>query len=523
MGKFLNGIREQNQFLLATREKNFVDKSEMIAKLNDIVSTLERFVCITKPRRFGKSINACMLASYYSKTLDMKEVFDNLKIAKFPSYGDHLNKHNIIYISFNVRAEEFKTYDEYINYFKEGLKEDLKEFCPEVPNGMFVVDMIEYVYDKTKEGFIFIIDEWDYIFNNEMYDKKDRENFLRFLKSLLKDKAYVKLAYMTGILPIAKYSSGSSLNMFMEYDTISDELYSEYFGFLEEEVENLCAKQSIITMDELREWYNGYCNEDGIRIYNPRSVVYALKNGKCKSYWTTTGRKKEIEYWINVDVRGVRKDIINMLAGNSIEMMLLGYDAESKDLVNSRNMVLSAMTILGFLSYYDNKVRIPNRELMMEFRQLVATSEKDAFREIVKNSEDVLQATLDQNEEKLAELIEDTHNTYNSYFEYGTENALSCVVAVAYLAARNKYTIKREDVLAKGRADFAFYPNKTTNTAFIIELKKDDTPEGAISQIKEREYFIPFKNFKGKKLLVGIGYDTKTKKHTVKIEAMKED
>ena len=260
-------------------------------------------------------------------------------------------------------------------------------------------------------------------------------------------------------------------------------------------------------MDELKDWYDGYYTKGGDELYNPRSVVCALEDSQCTNYWTNTGKKKELLEYINLNVDGLKQDILDMLAGNTIEMALGGYDAESKADIDSRNLALSAMTILGFLSYYDYELKIPNRELMMEFREMIATSDESAFKEVIKNSNDVLQATLDQNEEKLASLIEETHNIYNSYFEYNTENALSCVVAVAYIAAKNKYVIKREEVGATGRADFSFYPLRRTNAAFIIELKKNDTPENAIEQIKERKYFLNLKNFTGKKLLVGITYD----------------
>ena len=532
MSKFLNNVKKDNDFLYMAKNKYYVDKTKMISIFNNIMDEYEhRYVCVTRPRRFGKSLNALMLASYYAKNLDMHETFETLNIHDCDSYEKHLNKHNVIYISFNTKNVQFKTYEEYRDYFIEGLIEDMQGLCPEINPKDPLGTIFDEVYTKLDTKFIFIIDEWDYIFNNDMYTKSDRKNFLEFLEGLLKDKAYVQLTYMTGILPIAKYSSGSSLNMFYEYDAISDTIYGDYFGFLEEEVQQLCERQKEIKKlsdeqkeslaKELQDWYNGYKTCEGKDVYNSRSVVRALRDGVCQSYWTNTGKKKEVAAYINLDVDGLTQNIIEMIAGNSIEIKLDGYDAESKTEIDSRNLALSAMTILGFLSYHNYKLQIPNRELMMEFREMVAISEKTAFKEIIKNSDNVLQATLDKDEEKLAELIEETHNLYNSYFEYNTENSLSCVIAVAYLSARNKYVIKREDVGALGRADFSFYPLIANNTAFIIELKKDKTPEYAINQIKEKKYFSHFKNFKGEKLLIGIAYDTDTKKHSVKIEALK--
>jgi uncharacterized protein YacL (UPF0231 family) len=328
---------------------------------------------------------------------------------------------------------------------------------------------------------------------------------------------------MTGILPIAKYSSGSSLNNFMEFDAMGDDLFGDYYGFLEEEVQALCAKQNKVSMEELQDWYNGYYTEDGKRIYNPRSVVYALTRGKCRSYWTNTGKKNELADYINTNISGVKEDIIAMMAGETLEIELSGYDAESKDLEASQDLILSALTILGFLSYHDMQLRIPNKELMKEFESILKNNDLGGITEILQESREMLQATIDKDVAKMTKIIENAHNTYMSYFEYSTENSLSCIITLVYLYARSTYTIKREDVSAKGRADFAFYPTNINRPAFIIELKKDDTPEKAIEQIKTREYFLNFKNYTGRKLLIAVTYDSQTdkeKKHHIIVEEL---
>ena len=518
MANFLNCIDKINQFTKQAKEEYFVDKSNFIDKINKKVGTASQYICITRPRRFGKSINAMMLATYYAKNLDARDIFDNLNISQNSSYLEHLNKYNVIYISFNNRSSEFETYDEYISYFKEGLKKDLMAIYPDLKEDKFLVDMLNEAYRKTGEGFIFVIDEWDYIFNRKLYTKDERRNFLGFLEDLLKDKSYVELAYMTGILPIAKYSSGSSLNMFREYTSIGDRVYGEYFGFLQREVEELCKKQDEITIDKLQEWYNGYYSYNGERIYNPRSVVYALSDGECKSYWTNTGRRNEIADYINLNIAGIKEDVVAMMSGTPIEIELNGYDAESKDLEPSKDLMFSAMVILGFLSYHEGMLTIPNKELMKEFENIIKNTDMGGLTKIVQESKDMLQATLDKDTEKMEQIIENAHNTYMSYFEYNTENSLSCIVTLVYLYARSTYNVKREDVTAKGRADFTFYPLNINRPAFIIELKKDDTPENAIAQIKEREYFKTLNNYKGKKLIIGIAYDSKNKKHNIKIE-----
>jgi hypothetical protein len=474
----------------------------------------------------------------------MSDVFGKLKVKDCPSYKEHLNKHNVIYMSFNTGNYDFKSYEEYKAYFVNGLIKNMQGICPDVNTNALISDVLDEAYRKIGEKFIFVIDEWDYIFNNEMYKKDDRDNFLRFLESLLKEKAYVELAYMTGILPISKNSSGSSINMFKEYNAVNDTIYSKYFGFLEEEVEELCKKQDKVTMQGLRAWYDGYYTQEGEHIYNPRSVVYALQDGVCQSYWTKTGKMKEVSNYINANIAGVKDDILAMMSGEEISIRLGGFDAESKASYKekskeeaTRDLILSGMTVLGFLSYYLPKetiefyksidvkptgkiLKIPNRELRLEFENIITSGDVGGFVEIITDSKNMLQATIDKDTEKMEKILEKIHDEHCSYLDYNKEIALSFVVTTAYLYATTQYTIKKEDVSSRGRADFAFYPNKINDTAFIIELKKDKTPEEAIEQIKDRKYFATFKNFKGKKLLVGITYDTKEKKHNVKIEEL---
>ena len=368
MPYFLNGHFRNNEFQLMAKDKYFVDKTMLIDKINELIGIKDRFVCITRPRRFGKTINAMMLASYYSKNADFKYLFDDLNISKSSSYLEHLNKHNVIYLTFNQAFEKNCTYEEFIGRYINFLKADLKGMYNAIVinEGMFMSDIFKQVYDQTGEGFVFIIDEWDYIFNNNLFSEDDRKSFLRFLEDLLKDKPYVELAYMTGVLPIAKYSSGSALNMFLEFNMMEDNMYDECFGFTNEEVKTLCQMQNKISMKELTEWYNGYKTESGLQIYNPRSVVNALKQGVCRSYWTNTGPMDEIIYYINNDIESVKSDMVQMIAEIPLNIKLKGYSAEQKEL-NTRNQILSAMTVYGFLSYYDETLMIPNKELRIKF------------------------------------------------------------------------------------------------------------------------------------------------------------
>ena len=519
MSYFLDNVTSVNQFTKTTQKKYFVDKSRLISKINELVGSDAQYICITRPRRFGKTVNAMMLASYYSKNADFKELFDKLEISHDESYLEHLNKHNVVYMTFSEMPKPNCTYEEFIKRYEKlllGYLQSIYEKLEMIPD-LTLADMFSFVFNKTREGFIFIFDEWDYIFNNKLFSESDRENFLQFLKDLLKDKPYVELAYMTGVLPIAKYSSGSALNMFTEFNMMNDYQFDDCFGFTQNEVEMLCAKQNRLELSELKEWYNGYHTCNNLQIYNPRSVSLALSYGVCQSYWTNTGPMDEILYYLKNDIDAVRNDVVKMITGIPLEIKLRGYGAEQIEL-NNRNQILSAMTIYGFLSYCDEELRIPNKELRMKFDEALEDKSMGAVSELVMKSNEMLKATIRKDTETMERLIQEAHDINIPVIKYNDENSLACVITLVYLNARSQYKIVREMPAGVGFADFIFYPNNKSKPAFIIELKKDATPDEALQQIREKRYAKALDGYSGKKLAVGISYDSKLKTHKVKIE-----
>ncbi|MGL5330394.1 MAG: PD-(D/E)XK nuclease domain-containing protein, partial [Peptostreptococcaceae bacterium] len=367
--------------------------------------------------------------------------------------------------------------------------------------------------------FIFIFDEWDYIFNANLFEK-EQDKFLEFLMRLLKDKPYVALVYMTGILPIKKYSSGSALNMFDEFTFLKDRVFDEYFGFTEDEVKKLCKDNSYINFDELELWYNGYLTAKGVKVYNPRSVVKALKNNYCESYWTNTGAMDEVEEYLKYNVLEIREDVVQMLSGEEIDIFIDEEFRAGQSAPKTKEEIYSAMIVLGFLSYYDGYLKIPNKELMKEFEKALSDKSFGYVSEIIKKSKDMLKATINEDTSKVEEILHSMHNSEIPILQYNDENSLSCVLTLAYLSARDTYRVEREEKTGKGYADFTFHPRRKNDIAFIVELKKDESPEVAIKQIKEKEYVEKFKkeNEDRKVLAVAICYDSKTKKHNCKIE-----
>ena len=525
---FLNSIDENNDFTLITKDNYFVDKTELISKLNKLVNTSRRYLCITRPRRFGKSINALMLASYYSKNLDTKNIFDKLNIAKDPSYEKHLNKHNVIYMSFNDKNENFTTYADYKAYFRNGLINDLRIISPDIDESMPIGKIFNEVYSKTNEGFIFIIDEWDYIFNKGICNDEEKENFLAFLENLLKDKSYVDFAYMTGVLPIAKYFSTSFCNMFPnEHTAFDDRKYDHYFGFTENEVVELYNKQEIknVSLEELQDWYDGYYTYNGTHLYNPRSVNYALSNGYCANYWTNTSAADEIIECIKRNVDSVKEDIVKMINGEKIRITLSGFSSEKMEF-KTREQILSILVTLGFLSYHKKYLRIPNTELRIKFADSLKNDIFGELSKILAMADDMLNATLIRDTETMSRILQDAHSKFSSVRHYNDENSISCVITLVYLTAIDEYEILREEPAGVGYADFIFKPRDKVSPAFIIELKKDKSVEEALQQIRAKNYAQKLDDCTGEKFAIGINYMTENtseddnRRHFIKIEEL---
>ncbi|MGL4761942.1 MAG: AAA family ATPase [Sarcina sp.] len=510
MRMYLNANKPLENYKDLYSSKYFIDKSLLIESLNEVILTSDKYVCITRPRRFGKSSVADMLGAYYSKAVDSKEIFNTLNISEREDYDKYLNKYNVVNITFNEIPDNMKTYEDYINNIINQLKKELRSLFD--IEDFDESDSIKRLFTKTGEKFIFIFDEWDYIFNNNIFTE-NQNDFLEFLRNLLKDQPYVALCYMTGVLPIKKYSSGSALNMFDEFTMLNDTIYSEYFGFTEPEVKLLVGKQNLLVFDEISEWYNGYVNELGNRLYNPRSVVKALQNRKCKSYWTNTGAMDEVLEYLKYNILEIRDDIIEMVSGEEIDIIIDEEFRAGQATPKTKEEIYSAMIVLGFLSYHDGYLKIPNKELMREFEKALRDKSFGYVSKIIENSKKMLKATLDGKTEVVEEILHEIHNSEIPIFQYNDENSLSCVVTLGYLSARDTYRVEREEKTGKGYADFTFHPRRKRDTAFILELKKDAKPEVAIKQIIEKEYVQKFKLEYSNILAVAICYSSITKGH----------
>lgn len=555
MGVYLNSPIAYGLFQEAYSLSYYVDKTDILSELVPLVELKKnsreragvyqgkglKYVAITRPRRFGKTIMANMIASYFGKGADSHEEFDTLKVSKYAWYKRHLNQHNVIHISFNEMPLNCSSYDNYINRFVKGLHLDLRKAYPdaEIDKDDDIWDALNKIYVYCGgEKFIFILDEWDYIYHQNFATTADRENFTKFLSNLLKDKAYVEMAYMTGILPIAKYSSGSELNMFCEYTMATEEKFSEYFGFTDNEVDDLYDRYLKMDIPEhnvkregLRDWYDGYHTKTGERVYNPRSVVLALQNNNLGDYWTSSGPYDELFYYISANVDSVRDDVGLLLSDIPVPARVREYAATSMEL-KTRDEIFSAMVVYGFLNFENGYVSIPNEELKDKFAEM---AEKEpslgTVYNLTRESGRMLAATKAGDTKTMTEILSFVHNTESPLLVYNSEAELASIIKLAYLQARDLYRIEREDKAGTGYVDFIFYPIQKTDDAIIIELKVNHTAEEAVKQIRDRQYALKFEGkigekpeYTGRILAVGISYskDDPEKRHECRVEVLRE-
>lgn len=537
MGTYLNSITPYTLYKSESLSPYFVDKTLMLRELFPYVSAGNRHICITRPRRFGKTIMANMISSFFQKASDSSDVFDSLAISQVDDYRRYKNQYNVIRIDFSKMPRNCDSYTQYIERIEALLIEDVKEAYPQVKinEADAVGDILESVFVQCGEKFIFVLDEWDFIFHRDFINEIDKEKYVAFLSNLLKDRPYVVLSYMTGILPIAKYSSGSELNMFAEFTMVNSPMFGEYFGFTDDEVDDMYRryivecdrqhKEKSVTRKGLRDWYNGYYTKSGERVYNPRSVVFALQFNNLANYWTSSGPYDEIYYYIRNNISDVRDDLALMISGESVTAKIQEYAATSMNL-STRDEIYSAMVVYGFLSYLNGKVCIPNRELMEKFDELLVKNESLGYvYRLAKESEKMLKATLAGDTLTMERILEFAHNTEVPLLSYNHETELSAIVNLVYLAARDSYRVEREDKAGTGYVDFIFYPYDTTADCIILELKVDHTPDEAIAQIIDKKYALKFvpklagqKIYTGRILAVGIGYWKESKKHSCKVE-----
>ena len=527
MSFYLN--KNNDLFFDAINEDIYVDKTMLINNCNKLIRKLNKFMCITRPRRFGKTMALSMLNAYYSKGCDSLSLFEKLNIAKDNSYLEHLNKHNVIWIDMASLYTGLNDKTVFVKKLKEFIYLDLKNNFKNVnlecdlTDGTFLANSIKIINSELNERFIFLIDEWDVIYREQEYNTKLCDEYTEFLRNLFKSSdvsACIDLVYMTGILPIRRYSTQSTLNMFTEYDMITPKELDSFIGFTEDEVKDLCNKYHR-DFNKISQWYNGY-KLGNVSIYNPKSVVEAVLSGEYGDYWTKTSAIEAVTNYMNYDHGALKGLITKMLSGDKVSVNVSRF---SNDLtkVNSADSALTVLIHLGYLAFIKGEdlgfgyCYIPNYEIRQEFVNAILELDWKEIYNPIDNSRKLYEETLKGNVEFINKTLDENHLELAGPFNKNKEDILGVIVEISYYNAKQFYNIKKEDTSMLGRSDLSFIPYDSCHIPFIVELKINSTPEDAITQIKEKSYFNALGSYHGKVLLLGISYDEKTLKHNSKV------
>jgi hypothetical protein len=478
---------------------------------------------VSRCRRFGKSLAAKMLYAYYDQSCDSRELFAGLKIASNPQFEKHLNKYPAIYLDMTNFVSKYKD-DDIVGKIDNALITDVNNAYPDVAikESDELIDYLLRVSIEKGEQFVFIIDEWDAICREFAPGTKAMDDYVGWLRRMFKSQQAMRVfacAYMTGILPIKKYNTQSALNNFTEYSMVVPGRLAGYFGFTKPEVQSLCEKHGM-DFCEFEKWYDGYQLGSESSIFNPNSVMQAIYNDWCASYWASTAAYDTVAHYIQMNYEGLKDDVIKMLSGVRCKVDTSGFQNDMSD-IRSKNDVFTVLIHLGYLSFdrVKSECYIPNYEVAGEMVNAVKNNKWNIVANALDKSEQLLQAVLNGDEKAVADGVDAAHDENTSILSYNDENSLACVLSIAYYYASNDYIIQRELATGKGFADLVLIPRKNVDSpAIIIELKYDKAVDTAIEQIKRRQYPAKVAQYTNNLLLVGITYRRDIKEHQCRIE-----
>ena len=526
MGVYLNP--GNNLFKEALNGQIYVDKTEMVANVNALVNTPHKYLCVSRPRRFGKSMAAAMLCAYYGMADGNRELFEKLKLAQCPEWDRYLGKFDVIRLVMTNFVDRTTPMVKVIGRMSMRILDELHETYPGVryDEDDFVYSLSKF-YRASGRQFVVVIDEWDVIFRTHKNDYDAQRDYLNFLRSWLKDQDYVALSYMTGILPVKKYGEHSALNMYSEFSMVSPLQFAPYTGFTEVEVRDLCGKYGM-NFASIKNWYDGYLVYDqGVvseldrsatepsrraparqyHLYAPLSVVNAMTYGQIKNYWNATETYEALAEYIRMDFDGLKETVARLMEGEHLPVRLGTYQNDMTSMT-CRDDVLALLIHLGYLGYdqANGEVFIPNHEIHDVFETSTQTPEWSSTMRALRNSKKLLEAVWAGDEETVLGLLEAAHDQTGNR-TYNSEAALSYAVQLAFYKAQDDYTLFPEVDTGRGYADLIYIPKHPIHPALLVELKYNQNADTALEQILRQKYPSRLEQYKGNLILVGISYD----------------
>ena len=526
MGRFVNP--DNSAFQVALNSKIYIDKTGLIEYTNSVLDTSDAYICNSRPRIFGKSYTANMLAAYYSKGCNSEEMFSGLDISRKSDFKTHLNQYDVIHIDIQWFLANCYNSNKIVSFLSDSVISELRDIYPDIlPLGeLSLPDSLSRIKDKTGQKFIIIIDEWDVLIRDEATNYYIQNEYINFLRGMFKGTEptkYIQLAYLTGILPIKKEKTQSAVNNLEEFTMLHSYELAPYIGFTENEVKMLCQKYDR-DFEKVKKWYDGYLLEN-YEIYNPKAVVSVMLRGKFRSYWSETGSYEVIVPLINMNYDGLKNTIIEMLSGQNVKVNTLTFKNDPAN-IQSKDDVITYLIHLGYLGYNekDETAFIPNEEIRHELINAVKSTNWSDLIHFQYESNHLLDATLSMNTQEVAEQIQKIHSEYASSIQYNDENSLSSVLTIAYLSSMQYYFKPiRELPTGKGFADFIYIPKPEyirDYPALIVELKWNKNAKTALEQIKNKDYPEAIKQYTDNVILVAINYDKKSKNHECIIEKL---
>jgi len=537
---FLNYIAESDVY---------VDKTLFI---KDIIDSTIQVSLITRPRRFGKTLNMTMLKAYFEKTNEdyssISSVFSNLKISTCgEKYKKEMNKYAIIFMTLKevkystwekcfsalklkisevfsyhkVILNSLDTYDQDFYYSILSGKADESDFASSIGK------LIKWLGKYYKEKVILLIDEYDAPIN-EGYTRGYYDESIDFIKNLfggaMKTNEGLKKAVLTGVTRIAGRSLFSEMNNFRSYNVLSEE-YSEYFGFTEDEVKQVLEQCKVEhDFEEIKSWYNGYTFGKSISIYNPWSIMNVAyeKNQRLAPHWTNTASNSILKDHLANKSIETKESLYSLINGKSLKLPLR-TEVTFNDLIKESDALWSFLLYAGYLTATNIRedfatFNIPNYEVKRELKTVIdlwLTEQSGGISAVTM----MLNAMLTGNQELFTDkLSKFVHSSFSYFDTTGTEPELVYHAFILGLLVhlQKDYYFNSNGESGNGRADIMIMPlvGNYKTSAVILEFKKtrdikklDEVAQTAINQIKEKRYIDEARKRGSKNIYIyGIGF-----------------